>query len=80
MVSKKPIECFGSFTILKPKGLNFSIVFFQLEDLYDSLGMFFEKTFNKEAGIPMADAKKGSQRVTSTMKTQMSFKGDYTSE
>jgi hypothetical protein len=80
MVSQKPIESFGSFTILKPRGLNFSIVFFNLDDLYDSLGLFFEKTFNKEAGLPMADAKKGSQLVVSTMKNNMSFKGDYTSE
>jgi hypothetical protein len=80
MVAKQPINSFGSFTILKPKGLNFSIVFFQLDDLYDSLGLFFEKTFNKEAGIPQADARKGSALVVSTMKAQMSFKGDYTSE
>jgi hypothetical protein len=80
MVSKQPIESFGSFTILKPRGLNFSIVFFQLDDLFDSLELFFEKTFNKEAGIPMADAKKGSQQVVTTMKTFMDFKGDYASE
>lgn len=80
MISKKPIESFGSFTILKPKGLNFSIVFFNVDGLFDSLGLFFEKTFNKEAGIPQADARKGSQQVVSTMKAHMDFKGDYASE
>ncbi len=80
MISKKPIESFGSFTILKPKGMNFSLVFYQLDDLFNSLGMFFEKTFNQEAGIPMGDAKKGSQMVVETIKNNMGFKGDYTSE
>jgi hypothetical protein len=80
MVAKQPLESFGSFTILKPKGMNFSIVFYQLEDLFDSLGLFFEKTFNKEAGIPMADSKTSSQLVVKTMKTFMDFKGDYASE
>jgi hypothetical protein len=80
MVAKEPINSFGSFTILKPKGLNFSLVFYQMDDLFDSLGMFFEKTFNKEAGIPMADSKKASQQVVKTMKTFMDFKGDYASE
>ncbi len=80
MVAKKPMESFGSFTILNPKGLNFSLVFYQMDDLYDSLGLFFEKTFNKEAGIPMADAKKSSQLVVTTMKTRMNFTSDYASE
>jgi hypothetical protein len=80
MVSKNPVESFGSFTILKPRGMNFSFVFYKLDDLFDSLGLFFEKSFNKEAGIPMVDAKKGSQRVIETMKSTMDFKGDYASE
>jgi hypothetical protein len=80
MVSKKPIESFGSFTILRPKGMNFSIVFYNLEDLFDSLNLFFEKTFNKEAGLPMADAKKSAIQVVSTMKKYMDFKGEYASE
>ncbi|MDR2900311.1 MAG: hypothetical protein LBV20_02165 [Treponema sp.] len=80
MIAKDPVTSFGSFTVLKPKGMNFSLVFYNLEDLYDSLGMFFEKTFNKEAGIPMADAKKSSQQVIETVKDKMSFRGDYASE
>ncbi len=64
MVSKNPIESFGSFTILKPKGMNFSLVFYQMDGLFDSLGLFFEKTFNKEAGIAQADAKKGSHALS----------------
>jgi hypothetical protein len=80
MIAKQPIMSFSSFTILKPKGMNFSLVFYRLDDLFDTLGMFFEKTLNKEAGIPMADAKKGSQKIVETLSTQMDFKGDYVSE
>jgi hypothetical protein len=77
MIAKKPIDSFSSFTILKPSGVNFALVFYQLPDLFDSLRVFFEKTFNKEAGIPQVDARKGSQRVAEIVKGTMNFKGEY---
>ena len=61
--SKTPIMTYGSFTVMRPTGVNFSFVFFALPDLPESLRLFFEKTFNKEAGIPMADAKLVSKAV-----------------
>jgi hypothetical protein len=79
MIAKKPIDSFSSFTILKPTGINFSLVFYRLPDLFDTVATFFEKTFNKEAGIPRADAKKGAKRVVETIEKTMNFHGDYTS-
>ncbi len=80
MIAQKPIVSFSSFTILKPKGMDFSLVFYQMDDLFDSLEVFFEKTFNKEAGIPMADAKTSAKKVIENLKATMDFKGDYASE
>jgi hypothetical protein len=76
-IAKKPVECFSSFTILKPTGVNFALVFYNLPDIYESLASFFEKTLNKEAQIPQADAKKTAKKVVETVSKVMNFKGEY---
>jgi hypothetical protein len=76
-IAKKPVECFSSFTILKPTGVNFALVFYNLPDIYDSLTSFFEKTLNKEAQIPQADAKKAAKKVVEAVSKTMNFKGEY---
>lgn len=73
MVAKNPIMSFSSFTILKPTGINFSLVFYKLPDIYDTLAIFFEKTYNKEAGVPMVDAKKAAKKTVETARTTMQF-------
>ncbi|GHU96946.1 hypothetical protein FACS189483_01460 [Spirochaetia bacterium] len=73
MIAKEPMDSFSSFTILRPAGINFALVFYQLPDLYDSLGLFFEKTFNQEAGIPQLDAKKCAKKVSDIVKATMNF-------
>ncbi|MDR3337539.1 MAG: hypothetical protein LBT16_10065 [Treponema sp.] len=77
MISKQPIMSFSSFTILKPAGINFALVFYRLPDLYSTLAMFFEKTLNKEAGIPQADAKKGAKKVAEIVEATMNFRSDF---
>lgn len=79
-IAKKPVECYSSFTILKPTGVNFALVFYNLPDIYDSLGSFFEKTLNKEAQIPLADAKKAAKKAVETVSKAMNFKGEYSGE
>jgi hypothetical protein len=80
MIAKKPMVSFSSFTILKPSGINFALVFYRLPDLYDNLGLFFEKTLNQEAGIPQQDAKKSAALIASIVEESMNFKGDFGSE
>ena len=58
MVAKEPIETYGSFTILRPKGINFAVVFYQLPDMYESMIKFFEDSLNRQRKIPQSDAKK----------------------
>ena len=64
MISKKPIITYTSFTILKPTGINFAFVFFNLPDVLDSIESFFEKTLNSEAKVPTFDSKKAAKLIT----------------
>jgi hypothetical protein len=77
MIAKEPMMAFSSFTILKPSGINFALVFYRLPGLYDSLAVFFEKTLNREAGIPQADAKKGAAKIAEIVETRMNFKSKF---
>ncbi len=75
MIAKQPVETFSSFTILKPTGINFALVFYHLPDVYDTLTIFFEKTLNKEAGVPMVDAKKAAVKAIEIVKETMGWPG-----
>ncbi len=63
MVSKEPIVSYGSFTILKPRGINFSLLFYPDDKIMDTLGYFFTETLNREAGVPKSDSKLASKSV-----------------
>lgn len=76
-IAKKPIESLSSFTVARPVGYNICFLFYQADDLYDSLSKFFEQSFNKDAGVPQADAKKAAQGAVDVVKNLMAFKADY---
>lgn len=63
MVSKKPIITYSSFTILKPTGINFALIFFNLPDVNNTIEFFFQQTLSKEAGVATIDAKKAAKIV-----------------
>jgi hypothetical protein len=75
--AKKPTESLSSFTIARPVGFNVSFVFYKLDDIYETLAKFFEHTFNKDARIPQADAKKTGKTVMAVVKEKMGFKSDF---
>ena len=77
MIAKEPDETFGSFTILKPQGQNFAVVFYQLPNMYESLAVFFEESFNRQRKIPQADAKKAARRIAEIVEKYMGFKGQF---
>ena len=77
MIAKEPNETYGSFTIIKPTGINFARVLYNLDDVYDTLKELFEKSFNKEVGIPQSDAKIAATLITNTVSKQMSFQGEF---
>jgi len=68
MVSKTPVMTYGSFTILKPSGQNFSFVFYTASDVLASLEKFFAATLNKEAGVPKAESEKAARLVIDGVK------------
>jgi hypothetical protein len=77
MVAKEPNELFGSFTILKPTSINFSVVFYQLPAVYNTLAKFFEETLNRHRKVPQMDAKKAAQLIAATVKKTMSPDGEF---
>jgi len=76
-IGKKPKESLTAFTVAKPEGFNVSFVFYELPDLYDNLTKFFEHTFNKDAKVPQADARKAAKMVVEVVEKQMAFKSDF---
>jgi uncharacterized membrane protein YobD (UPF0266 family) len=68
-VSKEPLMSYTSFTILKPTGINFALVFYNLPEVFESIDFFFNQTLNKEADIPKLDAKKASKLIIERLKT-----------
>jgi len=68
MVGKEPVMAYSSFTILRPTGLNFALVFYNLADIMQTLTTFFVETLSKEAGVPKPDAKKGASLVIAGLK------------
>jgi hypothetical protein len=76
MVAKEPIETFGSFTILEPSGINFSIVFYESPNIFDSLTAFFQNTLNRRK-VPEGDAKRAAKFITDTIVKTMSSKSEF---
>jgi hypothetical protein len=77
MIAKNPDESYGSFTILRPMGQNFSIVFYDLPDMYKTLSDFFVNSLNRQRKIPESDAKKAAALIVKTVEKYMSFKGEF---
>jgi hypothetical protein len=77
MVAKEPNELYGSFTIIKPTNINFSVVFYQLPDVYSSLTSFFEDTLNRQRKVPQIDAKKAAQLISSIVQKTMGPQGEF---
>jgi hypothetical protein len=77
MVAKEPDEIYGSFTVLKPTSINFSIVFYQLPDVYTSLANFFQESLNRHRKIPIHDAKKTALLISGTVQKYMGFEGEF---
>jgi hypothetical protein len=77
MIAKEPDETFGSFTILKPLGQNFAVVFYPLPEVYASLSSFFEDSLNRQRKVPHSDAKKAAQQIAAIVEKFMGFKGEF---
>jgi hypothetical protein len=52
-------------------------VLYNLPDVYTTLQELFEKSFNKEAAVPQADAKAAGALVAQLVDKNMAFKGEF---
>lgn len=77
MIAKSPLEVPTSFTVLRPSGINFSVIFYNLPDIYQSLRAFFKYSLNQERRIPQRDAEKAADLVALTVEKTMGFQGDF---
>ena len=68
MLSKQPIIAYYAFTICKPTTLNFSILFYNLPDVFDSIAAHFEKTLTADANVPAGDAAAAARRIIAGLK------------
>ncbi len=60
LIARKPLPTTETCVIERPTGIDFALIFFKRPDLFETLTIFLEKTFNKEANVPLADAKRGA--------------------
>ena len=76
-MAKKPIESLSSFTVAKPTGLNITFLFYDGPDVYDTMTKFFEQSYNKDAAVAQADAKKAAKETVTVIEKLMAFKSDF---
>ncbi len=74
MVGREPIISYGSFTILKTMGNNFSYIFYPDPQLDRIMVKFFQETMWKDANVPRADAVKISKEIGAIFKNFMQAK------
>jgi hypothetical protein len=68
MLSRQPVIAYSAFTITKPTTLNFSILFYNLPDVFDSISAYFEKTLTAEANVPAGDALAATRQIIAGLK------------
>jgi hypothetical protein len=77
MIAKEPDELTGSFTILKPTRMNFSIVVYELPDIHETIVGLFTESLNMDRKVPQADAKRAAQAIAKVIFDKMSFTGEF---
>jgi hypothetical protein len=77
MVAKEAVEITSSFTILEPRGINFSVVFYDLPDVNNTIASYFQESLNRQRKIPELDAKKAARLIIETIQRSMSFAGQF---
>jgi hypothetical protein len=63
MVSREPVLTYTSFTIIRPTGMNFALIFYNRPDVLESIQQFFQKTLTGEAAVPNPDAAKAATLI-----------------
>ncbi len=74
MIGKEPIISYGSFTIMKTGGINYSYIFFEADDLRETISKFFTDSLWKEAHVPRTDAQRIVKTIDRLFADFMNFK------
>jgi len=65
MIGKEPIMTYGSFTILKSEGANFSYIFYKTDHFLDTIHRFFADSLRQDARVPKRDAEEAAEVIRS---------------
>lgn len=68
LVSRQPVSTYSSFVIPRPTGLNFSMLFFRLPDVLDSIAAFMQKSLAEKANVPAGDAAEAARLIAAGLK------------
>ena len=63
LVSSQPIFSYSAFTILRPTGINFAFIFYNLPDVWQTMRTFFSRTLAEESAIPKIDSEKVARMI-----------------
>ncbi|MFP4205921.1 MAG: transposase [Spirochaetaceae bacterium] len=66
MVGKEPVMTYGSFTVLKSQGANFSYIVYKADDLVEKVRSFFAKSLWQDARVPKRDAEQAADLIRVT--------------
>lgn len=68
LISRQPVSTYSSFIIPRPTGLNFSMLFFRLPDVLDSIAAFMQKSLAEKGNVPAGDAAEAAGRIAAGLK------------
>ncbi len=74
--SQEPQEAMSAFTVVKPSGMNFAFLFYKNPATFNSIELFFQKTLNQEAKIPLADSKTVAAEFASLCEKKLSWSNE----
>jgi len=69
MIGREPIMTYGSFTVLRTRGHNFSYVLYQSDDLVPTFKTFMEDSIWKDCRVPKHDSEKAASQVSALFAT-----------
>ena len=67
LVGKEPVVTYTSFTILQPKGENFSYIVMRESDILKTVEAFLAKTMWQDARVPKMDAEKSAKAIAQSL-------------
>ncbi len=71
MFSKEAQGAISAFTVLKPTGIDFALLFYKTDKSFNAIENFFQQTLNREANVPLSDSKKVAAQFAALCQEQL---------